>query len=258
MPRGWNTARVTASALRAALEPHVASGDLPGLVALVARAGEVEVEAIGTRSFEEDTPLARDAIFRIASLSKPIGAAAALMLVQDGLLKLDDPVGALLPELAAPRVLRTLESELDDTVPAERPITLRMLLAFTFGAGVVLAMPGTYPIQRAEQELGLRTMGPPWPPPPLTPDAWIAGLGSLPLVHQPGEGWLYNTGSQVLGVLLERAAGMPLEELLRERVFAPLGMVDTAFSVPPAQLHRFTSAYFARPGERRTRAARRP
>ena len=103
--------------------------------------------------------------------------------------------------------------------------------------------PGTYPIQLAEEQLQLATLGPPWPPPPFGPDEWIARLGTLPLMQQPGEAWLYNTGSQVLGVLLQRATGLPLEALLRERLFEPLDTPDTAFSFTPAQRDRMTTAY---------------
>ena len=193
--------------------------------------------------------LQRDAIFRIASLTKPISAAGAMVLVDDGVLSLSDPVDALLPELAERRVLRSLESGLDDTVPAERPITVEDLLTFRLGFGLIMAPPGTYPIQDAEAELGLMTLGPPWPPPPFGSDEWIARFGTLPLLHQPGAAWRYNTGAQVLGVLLERASGKPLETFLRERLFEPLGMVDTSFSVPAEKQGRFTTAYM--PGRRR-------
>ncbi len=170
-----------------------------------------------------------------------------MILVDDGVLHLDDPVDHFLPELADRRVLRSLGSALDDTVPAERAITLDDLLTFRLGFGAIMAPPGTYPIQVAEHELQLRTLGPPWPPTPHDPDQWMHHFGSLPLMHQPGESWMYNTGSQVLGVLIERAAGKPLETFLRERLFEPLGMIDTAFSVRPDQLGRFTTAYAPHP-----------
>lgn len=137
----------------------------------------------------------------------------------------------LLPELANRRVLRSLDAELDDTVPSNRPITLGGLLTFRLGFGNVLAAPNSYPIQRTEAELRLATIGQPWSPTPHTPDEWIRLFGTLPLMHQPGEQWMYNTVAQVLGVLLERAAAKPLEEFLRERIFDPLGMHDTGFSV---------------------------
>jgi CubicO group peptidase (beta-lactamase class C family) len=225
----------------------VESGDLPGLVALVASGDDVHVEAVGHPSFEDSAPLRRDAIFRIASLSKPIGAAAAMALVEDRVLSLDDPVETYLPELADRRVLRSLESPLEDTVPAERSITLEDLLTFRLGFGAVMAPPGTYPVQDAEAELGLMTIGPPWPPPAFDSEEWMRRFATLPLMEQPGTAWRYNTGMQVLGFLLERASGQPLEQLLRSRLFDPLGMADTSFSVPSEKQPRLTTAYAADP-----------
>ena len=229
--------------LRDRLVAHVERRDVPGLAALVARGGDVHVEVLGTPALDDPAPLTRDAIFRIASLTKPIAAAAAMALVDDGVLTLQDPVETYLPELADRQVLRRLGAPVHDTVPAVRSITVEDLLTFRLGFGVVMAPPDTYPIQVAERELGLMTLGPPWPPPQLTSDEWIARFATLPLMHQPGDGWLYNTGAQVLGVLMERATGLPLEEFLRSRLFEPLGMVDTAFSVPAHAQSRFTTAY---------------
>jgi len=226
---------------------HVAAGELPGLVTLVASGDDVHdvhVDAIGTPSFADDTPLARDAIFRIASLTKPIAAAAALSVVDDGLLRLDEPIDKHVPELAGRRVLRTIDAELDDTVPAERPITLEDLLSYRMGFGSIMAPPGAYPIQHAEADAELLSIGgPPWPPGHHDVDSWIAALGALPLMYQPGEQWLYGTSGQVLGVLLARACGQDLESVLRERVFEPLGMVDTSFFVPPGKRDRLTTFY---------------
>ena len=226
---------------------HVETGKLPGLITLVARhegaENDVHVDVIGTKAIDDDTPMPRDAIFRIASLTKPITAAAAMLLVDDGVLELDGAVDEYLPELADRRVLRSLEGPLDDTVPAERAITLDDLLTYRMGFGAIMVPPDTYPIQTAEAALELRTLGPPWPPTPHTPDEWIRHFASLPLIHQPGEQWMYNTGSQVLGILLERAAGQPLEAFLRQRLFEPLGMRDTGFSVSTDQRSRFTTAY---------------
>jgi CubicO group peptidase (beta-lactamase class C family) len=219
------------------------SGEVPGLVALVARGDDVHVEVLGHAALDDPSPLGRDAIFRIASLTKPIAGAATMLLVDDGVLSLADPVDDLLPELAGRRVLRTLDSPLDDTVPAVRSITVEDLLTFRLGFGLIMAPPATYPIQAAEAELGLMTLGPPWPPPPFGSDEWMARFGTLPLLHQPGVEWRYNTGAQVLGVLLERASGQPLETFLRERLFDPLGMADTSFSVASEKQHRLTTAY---------------
>ena len=223
---------------------HVAAGHLPGLVTLVAHGDELNVDTIGSPSFGSDVALRRDAIFRIASLTKPITAAATLSLVDEGLLRLAQPIDELLPELANRPVLRAIDAELDDTVPAKRPITLEDLLSYRLGFGSVMAPHGSYPIQRAEAELGLHSIGgPPWPPVGHDPDGWIAALGSLPLMYQPGEQWLYNTSAQVLGVLLARACGRDLESVLRERILDPLGMADTGFTVPAEQLDRLTTAY---------------
>ncbi len=222
---------------------HVERGAMPGLAYLVARGDDVHVEVIGARTFGDAEPMPRDAIFRIASLSKPITAAAAMTFVDDGTFALDDAIDDLLPEMANRRVLRSLESPLDDTVPANRAITIEDLLTSRLGLGAVMAMPGTYPIQIAEAERRLMTFGPPWPPSPYSPDEWIAVLGELPLIHQPGEGWLYNTGIQVAGVLLERGGGKPLAEVLRERLFEPLGMTDTGFHLTAGQRDRMTTAY---------------
>jgi CubicO group peptidase (beta-lactamase class C family) len=227
---------------------HVDTRRMPGLIALVARhdgsrVDAVHVDVLGTRAFDDAEPMTRDAIFRIASLTKPIAAAAAMILVEDGVLQLDAPVDEYLPELADRRVIRALDAPLDDTDPAGRAITLDDLLTFRMGFGTIMAPPDTYPIQTAERELELGTLGPPWPPTPHIPDAWIRHFASLPLMHQPGEQWMYNTGSTVLGVLLERAAGQPLETFLRQRLFEPLGMRDTGFSVSADQRSRFTTAY---------------
>lgn len=232
--------------LRAMLESYVERGVVPGAVAVVSRGNQTHIEAVGNLALGGDTPMTPGSIFRIASVTKPITAAAAMILIEEGKLGLDAPVDDLLPELANRRVLRSIESELDDTVPARRPITTRDLLAFTSGYGFIMAMPGTYPIQRRIEELGLESFGPPGES-AHTPDEWLALLGTLPLLHQPGEQWLYNTSAYILGILIERAAGQPFPDVLRERIFEPLGMVDTGFVVPPEKLDRLTSAYATDP-----------
>ena len=227
---------------------HVEAGEMPGLVTLVARGDDVHVDAIGSPSFADDTTLTRSAIFRIASLTKPITAAATMSLVEESALRLDQSVEDLLPELAHPRVLRAIDAELDDTVAAVRPITVEDLLSYRLGFGTVVAPPGAYPIQRAETELGLQSIGgPPWPPVSHDSDGWMAALGSLPLMYQPGERWLYNTSGQVLGVLLARATGKDLETVMRERIFEPLAMRDTGFSVPPDHVERLATFYVPDP-----------
>jgi CubicO group peptidase (beta-lactamase class C family) len=228
-----------AARLRAAARPHVADDKVPGVVALVASGGQVHVEALGTLSIG-GPPVTRDSLFRIASMTKPVTGAATMALVQEGLITLDEPVARLLPELADRRVLTRIDGPLDDTVPANRPITTRDLLTFTFGfgAGMELFMaPAPLPIVVATDEARLQTLGPPDPAAQPDPDTWMAGLGALPLMAQPGERWLYNTGASVLGVLLARAAGQPFRDVLSTRIFEPLGMRDTAFwASEPARL----------------------
>jgi CubicO group peptidase (beta-lactamase class C family) len=231
--------------MRDVMAAHVERGDIPGLVTLVSRRDEVHVEPIG-RQADGGEPMRRDTIFRIASMTKPIAAAAAMILVEECRLRLDDPVDRLLPELAGRRVLRRIEGPVDDTVPASRPITLRDLLTFRLGFGIIMAPPDTYPIQGAMRERGVR-MGPPRPQSEPAPDEWMRRLGALPLIYQPGERWMYDTGSDVLGVLIARAAGQDLETFLRERLFEPLGMKDTGFSVPAAKIGRLATSYSTNP-----------
>ena len=227
---------------------YVERGEVPGIVTAVSRRGDAHVDAIGTKAVGGGAPVARDTIFRIASMTKPIIAVATLILVEECVLRLDEPVDRLLPELAGRRVLRALDAALDDTVPAQRPITVRDLLTFRMGFGIVMAPPDTYPIERAMTEL-LLGQGPPGASTP-PPDEWLRRLGTLPLMYQPGERWVYHTGSDVLGVLIARAAGQPLEAFLRERIFEPLGMRDTGFSVPAAGLDRLATSYWTNPQTR--------
>ena len=221
------------------LAGHVSSGRVSGSVTLVSRHGEVHVDAIGQMALG-GAPMQRDTIFRIASMTKPVAAVGAMILVEECKLRLDDPVDSLLPELADRSVLRTRESEIDDTVPAIRAITLRDILTFRLGYGMIPIFPDRYPIQKAISAAGLAP-GPVFPSFP--PDELMRRYGALPLVHQPGERWLYNAGSEILGVLIARAAGQTLGEFLRERIFEPLGMKDTAFFVPQNKLDRFATAY---------------
>jgi CubicO group peptidase (beta-lactamase class C family) len=231
-----------------AMTRHVESGDLPGLVTLVSQHGEPHVDAIGTLATGGGPPMQRDTIFRISSMTKPITAAATLMLVDEGRLALDEPVERLLPELADRRVLRRMDSELDDTVPARRSITVRDLLTSRMGFGHPLRSADATPIQRAERDLGLMSLGPPKPATTLSPDEWLRRLATLPLMRQPGDAWLYATPYHVLGILVARAAQQPLGAFFRERLFAPLGMSDTGFSIAPDQQNRFATAYVWRSG----------
>jgi CubicO group peptidase (beta-lactamase class C family) len=181
-----------------------------------------------------------DTLFRIASVTKPMGGALTLSLVGDGVVSLPDPAARWLPELERPRVLLAPDAPLDQTIPATRPITVRHLLTMTCGWGAILA---DTPLRTAMVERGIY----PGPlPPPMTADEFVARLAELPLAFQPGEGWLYDTGMNLLGVLLARAAGASLSELMAERVTGPLGMADTTFGTP--RLDRLATAYIPRAG----------
>jgi CubicO group peptidase (beta-lactamase class C family) len=220
--------------LHDAMAARIERGEFPGLVSLVARGDDVTVDVLGVTHFGGDTPMRRDTPFRIASMTKPVVAAVTMMLAEDDLIDLEEPVTKLLPELAGQRVLARPDAALDDTVDPVRPITVEDLLTFTLGFGIVAVgreLNPDYPIVRAWREREL-AMAEPDPPTPLDPDEWIRRFGTLPLIHQPGEQWMYNAGTLVLGVLLARAGRQSLGDLLRDRLFEPLGMRDTGFWVP--------------------------
>ena len=225
--------------LDAGLRRHVTEGSAPGLVGVVAQGAETHAFVVGRMMLDGPEPMRRDAIFRIASMTKPITAVAALMMVEEGRLRLDEPVERLLPELAGRRVLRRLDSPVEDTVPAVRPISVEDVFTFRLGWGVLF--DPDLPIQALAD--GLPGFGMPDPTSPLTPDAYMRRLHDLPLMAQPGERWLYTVGSNVLGVLVERAAGKPLDAVMRERIFEPLGMSDTGFWIPREKIGRTTTGY---------------
>lgn len=219
---------------------HVDKRRLPGLVALLNRRGVEHVDEIGTLAFDRPAPMRRDTIFRLASVTKPITAVAAMILLEECQLRLDDPVDEFLPELANRRVLRTIDSALDDTVPANRPITVRDLLTYRSGYGEVMFLSPRCPLQMAliEARLPLSTYtfeG--------TPDEYMRRVGRLPLANQPGERWLYHMSAEILGVLIARVSGRPLSAFMRERIFEPLGMKDTGFTLPAAKLERVATCY---------------
>ena len=221
------------------LQACVSNGSVPGAVGLMARGDRVEVQAAGSADADGTSPMARDSIFRIASITKPITAAAVMMLVEDGRIALEDPVGRWLPELASPAVVRTPAGPVDDVVPAVRPITVADLLTFRAGHG----FPSDFSLPVVGLLLSELKQGPPQPQLVAAPDEWMAALSRIPLLRQPGEAWLYNTCSDILGVLIARVSGRPLPEFLAERLFGPLGMADTGFEVPASKLDRFTSYY---------------
>ena len=232
--------------LHQAMAARVENGGLPGIVTLVARGDDVHVDVIGNMAFGDEQPMQRNTIFRITSMTKPILGAATMLLIDDARLALDDPVSRLLPELADRRVLKRVDGPLDETVPASRPITVEDLLTFRAGYGFIIVEPSTfnppYPVIQRANELQL-AMAQPDPRTPHDPDEWIDRFATLPLMYQPGERWLYNTGSLVLGVLVARAAGKPLGVFLRERLFEPLGMRDTGFVMPVDQVGRLPREY---------------
>ncbi|QKW27426.1 beta-lactamase family protein [Streptomyces seoulensis] len=227
------------SALHDMLRRHVDDGTVPGAVGLVALGDDVEAVAAGSADTAASAPMSRETIFRVASLTKPITAAAVLTLLEDGVLGLADPVAKWLPELADPVVVRDPAGPVDDVVPLARPITVEDLLSSRTGWG--LHADFSLPAVRALAEV--EDHGTPlqeWP----EPDVWLERLSRVPLLHQPGEAWLYGTSSALQGILVARASGRTFPEFLAERIFAPLDMRDTAFEVPAAKRDRFTSFYF--------------
>ncbi len=229
------------ASLHDTLKVHVDNGSVPGAVGLVARGDRMEVAAVGSMAVG-GAPMARDSIFRFASITKPITAAAVMMLVDDGLIALDDPVGRWLPELAEPTVVRTPASPVDDVVAAARPITVFDLLSSQAGYGFAsdFALPAVQRLFSVQKD-GREPQSFP------APDVWMAELAQVPMLYQPSEAWLYDTCSTLQGVLIARVSGQPLPGFLAERVFAPLGMSDTGFEVPGGKRDRFTSYYRASP-----------
>ena len=233
--------------VEAVVAGHVAADAVPGAAWWVRRGGEVARGAAGTHTPAGGDPVRPDTVFRISSTTKPVVAAAALTLVDEGRLGLDDPVDDVLPELAGREVLADPADAAAGTVPARRPITVRDVLTFRLGVGMDFTAPWPTPTLVALAAAGLPA-GPPAPQAAPAPDEWLRRLAGVPLAHQPGERWLYHTGASVLGVLVARAAGRPLPEVLAERVLAPIGMRDTGFAVPEHARDRF-GPHWTPPGE---------
>lgn len=210
------------------LDALVDAGRLVGYVCGVRQDGRSRIVAGGARSVGGPA-LEPDAVFPLSSSTKPIGGVLALRLVQLGVLALDEPVAERLPELAAPRVLARPAGPLAQTVPADRPITLRHLLTMTAGFGWVESGP-------LGEAMGEQQIAPGPYAPPMPADEYLRRLGGLPLVDHPGEGWYYHTSSDVLGVLLARATGRSVGELLAEHVTGPLGLRDCGFTADPGRL----------------------
>ncbi|THD58428.1 serine hydrolase [Phenylobacterium sp.] len=235
------------SGIGAALRQGVDSGFTPGLAALVDRGGQTEVFTVGHTGLDGEEPMRRDSIFRIASMTKLVTATAVMMLAEEGKLRLDEPVDRLAPELADRRVLRRIDGPLDDTVPARRPITVEDTLTYRLGWGIQFDPDA--PIIKAVAELEITGFGMPDPLQPFGVDEWLKRLGTLPLMRQPGEAWLYTTGSDLQAALVERASGMAFDDFVRERITEPLGMADTGFFVTPQKQPRLGVSY--RPEDRK-------
>lgn len=226
----------TLPAVGDAIQTLVDQQQLAGAATLVWRRGEVvHAAGAGQRNLDLGLPVERDTIFRIASMSKPITAVAALTLVESGRIALDEPIVRWAPEFAAMRVLRSPASSMDDTVPAARAITFGDLLTHRAGLTYGAFWPGPMAAAFADALGGDIDSA-------VAPDAWIAGLASLPLVAQPGTAFTYGHATDLLGLLLARIEGTSLGEVLQSRVFGPLGMRDTGFTVTPANRHRRAAA----------------
>ena len=234
-PGGFSGERL--KRLTASMQTHVDAGSVAGVVTLVHRHGEtVHSDVLGWQDEEAKTPMRRDTLFRIASMTKPIISVAALMLMEEGKLRLGEPVDKFLPELARRKVLRSPGAALTDVYDAPRPITLKDLLLHRAGIPYLLTAEG--PMQAALAEFNALVL-----PSDMPMDDWIARLGALPLVYEPGARWHYGMSTDVLGVLIQRASGMSLADFLRTRIFEPLGMADTFFWVPDDKANRFGPAY---------------
>jgi CubicO group peptidase (beta-lactamase class C family) len=231
-PLAEDIARMSAPARNA-----VATGDIPGAVSLVWRRSELlQLETVGLRDIEAKLPVERDTIFRIASMSKPVVSVAALILMEQGAMRLDDPISKWAPEFAQMRVLSRPDSPLEDTYPAPRAITIEDLM--THRSGLSYGFTAKGPLSQAlEDRFGLKLAG--W----RSVDQWMSALASLPLSYAPGERFNYGHSTDVLGFIIGRAAGSSMREAMQELLFTPLSMVDTDFWVPPAKRARAAVLY---------------
>jgi len=221
----------------AALQGVVDNGDLSGAVTLIWRGGEiVRLDTVGRADIEADRPMRRDTLFRIASMTKPVTSVAALMLMEEGAFKLDDPIVKWAPEFADMKVLKSPSGPLGETYPAPREITFDDL--FTHRAGLAYGFTSVGPIAHAHQKALGDVLNS-----DMSPDAWMAALGGLPLSFAPGERFHYSHATDVLGFLVGRIVGKGFREVLMERIFAPLGMADTDFYFPPEKRERAAVVY---------------
>lgn len=225
------------AAIAPTLQSVVDAGDLSGFVTLLFRKGEIaQVNTLGCRDIASKAPMTRDTLFRIASMTKPVTSVLALMLIEEGKLKLDDSVTKWIPELADRRVLKKADGALDDTYPAPRDITVEDL--FTHRSGLSYAFSAIGPIAKAyDKALGDVLNN------DTTPDAWLKALGTLPLLYAPGERFHYSVATDVLGFLVGRVEQKPFRDVLMERLLGPLGMPDTDFYVPKEKRSRQATVY---------------
>jgi len=215
-----------------AMEAYVDDGRLPGIVTMVARRGHVvHWSAVGFRDLEAGDPLAPDAILRVFSMTKPITSVAVMMLEEEGLIALDDPISAHLPAFGQSEVL----TDAGKRVAVERPITVEHLLTHT--SGLTYGFFGDTPVDRLYREANFfgEAQG---------LDDFATRAGQMPLLAHPGEVWNYGVSTDVLGRLVEVVSGHPFDSFVRERITDPLGMEDTAFFVAPDKRDRFMANYF--------------
>ena len=219
------------------LKEYVDSGKLPGYLVVVSRRGQpAYLHRYGLRDVEAQAPLKEDTIFRIYSMSKPITSVAAMSLYERGVFQLDNPVSAFIPELKGLEVFQAGDRDHYRTVPAEREMTIRDLLTHT--SGLTYGFMNIHPVDamyRARGVEGSRSKG--------TLKGMVEKLGELPLLFSPGTRWSYSVATDVLGYLVEVLSGMTLDAYLAEHIFAPLGMTDTSFFVPPDKVPRFSANY---------------
>ncbi|MDD3799778.1 MAG: serine hydrolase [Novosphingobium sp.] len=229
---------------------YVRSGKLAGAVAAMGWGQDaLDVIARGQRTLE-GAPVDGDSLFRIYSMTKPVTGMAAMMLVDEGLLELDQPLAEILPKYQDMRVQRVPDGSITDLVPAERPITIRHLLTHTSGLGYSIVQEG--PIKAAYVQAGLvpgRISRLPIAElfgarnTTLTLARFADRLAAMPLVYQPGTKWSYSVGLDLMGRVIEVVSGRPFDVFLQERLFDPLGMTSTFFRVPPDQVRRLTTNY---------------
>ncbi|HEX4304059.1 MAG TPA: serine hydrolase domain-containing protein [Rhizomicrobium sp.] len=234
-PAGFSAERL--AKIAPTLQPIIDAGDLSGFVTLTFRHGKIaQLLTLGQRDIAKELPMERDTLFRIASMTKPVTSIAALMLMEEGKFKLDDPITKFAPEFADMKVLKDASGALDDTVPAARAITFDDL--FTHRSGLAYGFSSLGPIAHEYQRVLGDVLNN-----DTTADAWMAKIASLPLLYQPGERFHYSHSTDVLGFLVGRIAGMPFRDFLMQRIFGPLGMSDTDFYVPPQKRERAAVVY---------------